>query len=402
MRRSVVSLLVVVAACSSGQDLAPEPPTTLAPAITTEPGRPGTVTSTSTTATSTTTPPATTLPPTTTTLRPLQSLGYEEVARLDFPVQLVGWRDGLSLVATKDGRVWVMEPDADIRPTPTLDITAQVVNQGERGLLSIAVDPEDPDRLFAHYSGPGGDTVVSELTYRDGTFGDERALLRLDQPASNHNGGMIQFGPDGALYVGLGDGGGSNDRFGNGQDRSTFLGGLVRLDTHAPDAEPELFQYGLRNPWRFWIDGDHIYVADVGQNAFEEVSVVPFTADVNHGWPITEGLHCFRPTSGCDTSGITLPVIEVAHGDGGTCSITGGVVYRGTAVPEITGHFFYSDFCGGYLRSLVYEEGQVVEEADWTDQVGVPGNVTSFGLDFFGEMYVLTTGSVLRVVAVRS
>jgi glucose/arabinose dehydrogenase len=253
-----------------------------------------------------------------------------------------------------------------------------------------------------HYSGSGGATVVSEFTHRDGFLADERVLLRLDQPAGNHNGGMLQFGPDGGLYLGLGDGGGSNDRFGNGQNRGTLLGGLVRLDVYAADAEPELFQYGLRNPWRFWIDSDLIYVADVGQNAFEEISVVTFSADLNLGWPITEGLHCFRPSSGCDTAGITLPVVEVEHGDAGTCSITGGIVYRGTEIPEVAGHYFYSDYCGGYLRSLRYEDGQVAEQTDWTEQVGVPGRVASFGYDFFGEMYVLTTDRILKVVAVRS
>jgi hypothetical protein len=144
-----------------------------------------------------------------------------------------------------------------------------------------------------------------------------------------------------------------------------------------------------------------IYIADVGQNSFEEVSVAPFQADINYGWPITEGLHCFRPSSGCDTAGLTLPVIEVAHGDAGTCSITGGMVYRGLEIPEINGHFFYSDYCGGYLRSFRYEDGEVVDGTDWTEQVGVPGQVASFGVDTWGEMYVLTTDRILRVVPVR-
>jgi hypothetical protein len=212
---------------------------------------------------------------------------------------------------------------------------------------------------------------------------------------------MLQFASDGYLYLGLGDGGGSNDRFGNGQNTDTLLGGLVRFDVDDPEAAPELYQYGLRNPWRFWIEGSVIYVADVGQNAFEEVSVASLEPGVNYGWPITEGLHCFRPSSGCDTSGLTPPVIEVGHGDAGTCSITGGVVYRGTAIPEIDGHFFYSDYCGGYLRSFRYEDGVVVEEADWTDQMGVAGRVTGFGIDGQGEMYLTTTDRLLKVVANR-
>ena len=320
-----------------------------------------------------------------------------------FPIQMVA-RPGAtdSYIATKEGRVWIF--DGSSVGESVLDIRDQVFNDGERGLLSIALHPDDTSRFFAHYTDNGGDTVVSEFGF-DGRQIDpasERFLLRVDQPAGNHNGGMIQFGPDGRLYVGLGDGGGSNDRFGNGQNRETLLGGIVAL---AVDGEPNsvLFQYGLRNPWRFWIDqeSETVYIADVGQNAYEEVSVAPFEANLNFGWPITEGLHCFRPPSGCDTAGLTLPVVEVNHGNGGTCSITGGVVYDGSAIPELAGHFFYSDFCGGYLRSLVWSDGQVVDEVDWTGDVGVPGQVVGFGVDGAREMYVMTTGRVLRVVAIR-
>lgn len=316
---------------------------------------------------------------------------------MDFPIQLVpvpGTQG--SLVATKDGRVWSFD-GTSIGPNPLLDIRDQVRNQGEQGLLSIAVHPVGTSRFFAHYSANDGDTVVSEFLFTDDGIEPrtERVLLRLDQPAGNHNGGMIQFGPDGALYVGLGDGGGANDRFGHGQNRESLLGGLVRIDVDG-QADPALFQYGLRNPWRFWIDGEDIYIADVGQNAFEEVSVASMEEGINYGWPITESLHCFRPSSGCDTSGLTLPVVEVAHGDSGTCSITGGVVYRGPAMPELDGTYFFSDYCGGYLRGLMDEE-----VTDYTDLVGDPGNVVSFGVDPHGEIYVLTTESVLKLAPLR-
>jgi len=211
---------------------------------------------------------------------------------------------------------------------------------------------------------------------------------------------MLQFGPDGLLYLGLGDGGGAGDRFGNGQDTGTLLGGLVALSVDG-DPNPTLFAYGLRNPWRFWIDAGLIYIADVGQNRFEEVTVAPLEPGLNYGWPITEGLSCFKPSSGCDVSGLTLPQVEVPLGEAGACAITGGIVYRGASIPELVGHYFYSDFCGGYLRSFRYEDGQVVDETDWTDQVGIPGRVVSFGVDGAGEMYVLTTDAVYRVVAVR-
>lgn len=366
----------------------------------------GTVATTVPPATTTTPPPTSTTSAattTSTTLGPLQSLAYQEVAALDFPVQLVP-RPGttISYIATKDGSIWFHDGES-LAEVPVLDISGQVRNRGEQGLLSLTLHPEDLTRLFVHYSDGNGDTVVSEFTMVSETEADpgsERVLLSLDQPASNHNGGMINFLPDGRLLIGLGDGGGAGDRFGNAQNRETLLGGLVALSVDG-DPAPVLYSYGLRNPWRFWIDGDDLYVADVGQNAFEEVTVTPLTPDINYGWPITEGLHCFRPAEGCDTEGLTLPVLEVAHDDAGTCSITGGVVYRGGAIPEIAGHYFYSDYCGGYLRSFRYENGEAVDQNDWTGQVGVAGQVTGFGIDPTGEMYLTTVDGVLKVVPIR-
>jgi len=396
MRRSLVAVALVLTACNGeGQKVAPTPPTS-SPAETTTSVLPD---STTTIRPTTTTTAA---PTTTTTLPPLQSLRYQEVASLDFPVQVVALPDAeFSYIATKDGRVWAYD-GTDVLDEPVLDINDRVRNSGEQGLLSITLDPNDGSRFYAHYSANDGDTVVSEFAFDAPSRVDpasEEVLLRLDQPARNHNGGMLQV-YDGHLFVGLGDGGGANDRYGNGQNTGTLLGGLVQISLTG-DPEPTLFQFGLRNPWRFWIDGDLVYISDVGQNAFEEVNVSPMTQGINYGWPITEGLHCFSPSSDCDTSGITLPVTEVSHGDEGTCSMTGGIVYRGSSIPEIDGHFFYSDYCGGYLRSIVYQEGEEVEEADWTGQVGVPGRVTGFGVDSQGEMYVTTTETVLVVVPVR-
>ena len=397
MRKIAVLVLAVVTACAT-QELAPTTSAGSDTTITTDPG----------TNTTTSPAPSTTVaePTTTTTLPELQGLAYEEVARMDFAIHMVPRNSTHSLLATKDGRIWWFDGTAS-EQEPALDISDKVRNQGEQGLLSIAVHPGDDGRLFVHYTANDGDTVVEEYGISEnGVIEPEpvRQLLRLGQPAGNHNGGMIQFGPDDSLYLGLGDGGGSNDRFNNGQNQDTLLGGLVRFDVHflSPGdvSEPELFQYGLRNPWRFWIDGEAIYIADVGQNAFEEISLASLEPDINYGWPITEGLHCFRPSSGCDTAGLTLPVIEIRHGDSGTCSITGGLVYWGPAIPEIQGQFFYSDFCGGYLRSIRSDEG-VAGEIDWTDQVGDAGSVASFGLDHNGEMYVLTTDRILKVVPVR-
>ncbi len=398
MRRAVVVLFLLIAACSGPQESVVRPsapPATVAAPSPTTTGRAAGPLPTVTTSTST--------PPVTEALPPLAGLAYEKVADLGFPVHMTASGGGeFAYIATKDGRVWAYD-GSRILDEPVLDIREKVRNRGEQGLLALALHPDDPSRLFVHYSANDGDTVVAEYGLATATRADpvtERVLLRLDQPASNHNGGMILFGPDGLLYLGLGDGGGAGDRFGNGQNTDTLLGGLVTLSVDG-DPNPTLFAYGLRNPWRFWIDGQLTYIADVGQNRFEEITVAELEAGKNYGWPITEGLHCFRPSSGCDPSGLTLPQVEVSHSDAGTCSITGGIVYRGEAIPEIAAHYFYSDFCGGYLRSFRYQNGEVADETDWTDQVGIPGQVVSFGVDQDGEMYVLTTDSVYRVVAVR-
>lgn len=394
MRRFAVliTIFLAVTACEPEQEIAATTPTT-------SPATPTTselVTSTSTAPAATS---STSQPTTTTTIAPFQGLAYEEVATVGFPIQVVPWGDDAALVASKDGQVWVLTA-GELADDPILDISDQVRNEGEQGFLSIVVHPEDNSRVFAHYSDNDGDTVVAEFAWDGESLIDERVILNHDQPAGNHNGGMLQFAPDGGLYLGLGDGGGANDRYGNGQNPETLLAGLVRIDVDTA-ADPVKWQSGLRNPWRFWFDEELVYIADVGQNAFEEINVAGLEEGVNYGWPITEGLHCFNPASACDTSGLTLPVIEVSHGDAGTCSITGGLVYRGAAIPEIAGHFFYSDYCGGYLRSFSYDDGAVVDETDWTDQVGVPGRIVSFGMDETGEMYVLTSDRILKVVAVR-
>lgn len=393
MRRALAVLGLLLVACTGEPDQ--EPPTSLQnPVPTTTTTSPGTTPTTVPTTTATTA--ATT---TSTVALDATVLAYQPVADLDFPVQMTARPgDPQSYVLTKGGRVWLYD-GAAISEEPVLDIADQVRDSGEQGLLSIALHPEDPSRIYLHYSDGSGDTVVSEFVLTAPGQADpssERVLLQVGQPAGNHNGGMLQFTPDGALLLGLGDGGGAGDRFGNGQNPDTLLGGLVSIDVEG-GSDPSLFAMGLRNPWRFWIDDTVIYIADVGQNAYEEISVAPLEPGLNFGWPIAEGLHCFAPSSGCDTSGQVIPIHEVEHGDAGTCSITGGVVYRGDAIPQLDGHYFYSDFCGGYLRSLLHVEGAATELRDWTEQVGVPGGVTGFGVDGAGEMYVTTTGQLLKV-----
>ena len=303
-----------------------------------------------------------------------------------------------SYLAEQGGRILYLAGDR-IADLPVLDITERVTFRGEQGLLGLAIHPAQPRRLFVHYSDRRGHTVVSEFSLSaDGKIADpnsERIVFFAQQPATNHNGGMIQFGPDGYLYLGLGDGGRADDYYGHGQRPDTPLAAMVRID---PDqATFQVWWYGLRNPWRFWIDEptDLVYIADVGQDAYEEISIAPLAeSGLNFGWPITEGLHCFEPRQGCETEGQTLPVLEIAHGDRGTCSVTGGIVYRGPAMPGLWGHYFYSDYCGGYLRSFRWNGALATDLREWATDLGP---VVSFGTDGTGEMYVLTAHTVYRV-----
>lgn len=424
MRRVVllVLLMLVVAACL--EEIAEPGSTSTTAAVTTTTGAttvPPTETSadsTSTTAETTTTTVATT----TTTTLPLLGLSYEKVAEgLSFPIFVdAPPGDPRIFIATKDGRIHIMK-DGRLLLEPFLDIAELVLNSNEQGFLGMAFHPSYADNglFYVHYSDRFGDTRLVE--YRVSDIPDladpetARQLLSIVQPASNHNGGMLAFGPDGYLYLALGDGGGANDRFGNGQRPDTLLGTILRLDSGGGDpygipsdnpfvgggGAPEVWAFGLRNPWRFSFDGDLIYIGDVGQNAWEEITVAPAAAGgLNHGWPITEGLHCFSPSSGCDQAGLTLPVLEYSHSDG--CSVTGGYVYRGAAIPELDGHYFYSDWCGGWLRSFRYENGQAVDQRDWTEQVGQLASVASFGTDSAGELYVTTAaGDVWKLVPQR-
>ncbi len=392
---SILAVALVVAACSD-----PAADGTVQPVTSSSVAGASVVPTTTVPESSTTAGPqtSTSAPATTTSTRAtLQGLGYQQVATAGFPMALIpdtaGDRD---LVLTRAGLVSDLAT-GDV----VLDISAKTRTDGERGLLwGLVGSPELDDALFLHYSDANGDTTVSRFDRTASGFDieSERILLRVDQPAGNHNGGGLVL-VDGFLYLGLGDGGGANDQFGQGQNFDTFLGGIVRIDPES--GESSLWAGGLRNPFRIWFDepSGTLAIADVGQNALEEVSIVPLDDQFrNFGWPITEGLSCFQ-SSNCDTTGITQPVLDISHGDAGTCSITGGVTYRGSAIPEIAGQYFFSDFCGGWLRSVTVESPYDV--TDWTADVGVPGQVVGFGTDRAGEMYVLTTGEILKVVPRR-
>jgi glucose/arabinose dehydrogenase len=309
-----------------------------------------------------------------------------------------------------------------LQTTPFLDITGRVQAGGERGLLSVAFHPQyATNRFFYVYyttrasgSLAAGDIVIERYTATTNPEVADPATAKLiittpHSQASNHNGGLLTFGPDGMLYAGLGDGGGSGDPFQTGQNQNALLGSLLRLDIAGdpytiPPSNPfvgqagkrgEIWAKGLRNPWRYAFDAPTalLYVADVGQGAREEVNVVPASqAGVNYGWSITEGSICYNAAS-CNTAGLTPPVLDYAH-TGGACSITGGYVYRGNAIPGIRGHYFYSDYCAGFIKSFRYENGAAVDQKDW----GIPTNlVSSFGVDFAGELYVISGNSILKV-----
>jgi glucose/arabinose dehydrogenase len=238
----------------------------------------------------------------------------------------------------------------------------------------------------------------------------ERRLLSVSQPFPNHNGGMIAFSPrDGFLYIGMGDGGSGGDPQGNGQNLDTLLGKMLRIDVDGRGAgeygipagnmtgagvRPEIWSYGLRNPWRFSFDSNgDLYIADVGQGDIEEVNYEPAGAGGrNYGWNTMEGSECFEPLEDCDRDGITLPVAEYDHDAGN--SITGGFVYRGQAIPELRGVYFYADYTSGLIGALRIEDGALVGAKDITSSINPDGvsRITTFGVDAQGEVYLLTGG----------
>lgn len=407
VRRVLVVLLLawLPAACSSVGG----PATSSVPVIGPPPGN-GTA-PTTTGAGTTTTEAATSTSPATTTTGDLR-LGLTEVAAgFTAPLFVAPFPgDGRLAVVEQDGRIRFVEGSG---PGPVLlDVRDLISFGGEQGLLGLAFHPEGDGRLYVDYTNREGDTVVAE--YRAGGTeaatpaanpASARILLTVDQPAANHNGGMLAFGPDGHLYIGLGDGGGAGDPYGNGQDTGSLLGSILRIDvdgdpyTIPPDnpfaeggGAPEVWAKGLRNPWRFSFDGDTLYIGDVGQDDWEEVDVVPLEPGLNFGWPVTEGRHCYRSDQ-CDPAAFRLPVVEYGHDAG--CSITGGYVYRGAALPGLTGAYIYGDYCSGMIRSFRMDAEGAYDLRDWTAMLGAVPGLTSFGVDLQGEIYLTTENGYL-------
>lgn len=297
-----------------------------------------------------------------------------------------------------------------------LDIRDRVLSTGnEEGLLSVALDPRfDVNRwVWTYYSmaNPRRSVLVRYTAGANGVIDKSSALMVLEQsqPFANHNGGAIRFGPDGLLYLGLGDGGSGGDPQNNAQNLGTLLGKIVRLDVRNSSAgEPyrvpadnpfvdragakgEVWAYGLRNPWRMAFDRDTgtLWVADVGQNAVEEVNTV--RRGQNLGWRIMEGDRCYNPSSGCDRTGLVLPVATYTH-SGGRCSITGGPAYRGVAVPEVSSTYLYADYCSGELWALPLDGGEPAIVARGLN------NVTSMATDSAGRIYLLRQGRAISTL----
>lgn len=333
-----------------------------------------------------------------------------------FPVHIAHAGDGSGrlFVVEQEGRVRLLHAGVPGSP-PFLDIADRVSCCGERGLLSIAFPPGFAQKryVYANYTDTNGDTVVARyfLTATSGLADpqSEEVVLTVEQPFANHNGGQLAFGPDGFLYVGMGDGGAGGDPQNNGQNPGTLLGKLLRIDVESgqapyavpptnpfvntPGYRPEIWALGLRNPWRFAFDrqtGD-LYIGDVGQNAYEEVDFQPGTSGggENYGWNIMEGAHCFRSSS-CDQRDLVLPVAEYDHAQG--CSVTGGMVYRGRRFPRLRGLYFYADYCSGRVWGL-RRDG-----SGWqtTLLLDTPYTIASFGEDEGGELYLTdyATGDV--------
>ena len=325
--------------------------------------------------------------------------------------------DGRIFVVEQPGRIRVIR-DGVLQTTPFLDITSRVLSGGERGLLSVAFHPNYASNHFFYVyftTQTNGDIRIERFTTTSNPEVADPASTKLilttaHSSQANHNGGLLAFGPDGMLYAGLGDGGGGGDPFHTGQDSSALLASLLRLDVDHGDpyAIPannpfvgqanhrgEIWAKGLRNPWRYAFDltTGLLYIADVGQGLHEEVDVMPASqGGVDYGWSIMEGASCYNASS-CNQTGLQLPIIDYTH-SGGACSITGGYVYRGSAIPAIRGHYFYSDYCAGFLKSFRYENGAAVDQKDW----GLTeSSVTSFGVDFAGEMYMISGNVILKL-----
>jgi glucose/arabinose dehydrogenase len=355
------------------------------------------------------------------------SITTESFARiLNSPLSMIAPDDGTGriFVANQVGQVWLVSRDGKVAKDLVVNLDDRILSGGEQGLLGIATHPgfaSDP-RVFVDFTNNEGDSVVASLTIDPAnpdrldpsTF---KRLLFVDQPYPNHNGGSIEFGLDGYLYIAFGDGGSGGDPHGNGQNPNALLGKILRIDVDKGDAnhayaipsdnpfattggKPEIWLLGMRNPWRISFDRENgdLWIGDVGQGLWEEVDVVRAGSPggLNFGWNITEGAHCYNATK-CNEAGLTKPVAEYGHDLG--CAITGGYVYRGSRYPFLVGTYLFSDNCSG--RIFAIDAGS--DGPSMPVEVGQGGgSVAGFGEGADGELYILTLeGSVNHLVAAR-
>jgi glucose/arabinose dehydrogenase len=409
MKRSILLLVLFIAACNGQGTLTSAPSTP-----TTDPVPATSASPTDLPVTHTPGPdPATEPPPTpsgaTTFPDPTAYAWQPFLSGLQRPVDLQADGSGRLFIVEKVGRIRIVEND-QLLEAPFLDISDRVGSDGnEQGLLGLAFHPgyRENGRFFVNYTDTSGDTVIARFQVSsDPNVADpasEVQLLGVNQPFPNHNGGVLAFGPDGYLYAGLGDGGAAGDPMGNAQKTDTLLGKILRLDVDSaePYAVPadnpfgnEIWAYGLRNPWRLSFDrstGD-LYIGDVGQGQWEEIDFLPVGSPggANFGWDHREGAHDFE---GGGPEGMIDPIAEYSHPEGG-CSVTGGYVYRGT-LPEWNGIYLYSDYCTGMIWGLIRaQEG-------WQNELlfDLDVTITSFGQDSSGEIYLVSdSGDILRLV----
>lgn len=348
---------------------------------------------------------------------------FPNLSAFPFPVYLCGAGDNTNRIFVTDlyGKIYVFPNDSNVNESQKkifLDIVNLARYDGEMGLLGIAFHPNYASNgyFYVNYNDVNdGKTTISRFSRSAGDPDkadslSEFKILQIYQPYPNHKGGMIFFGADGYLYVAMGDGGSQGDPGNRAQNPDSLLGKILRIDVDhtsgslnyaIPPDNPyaisggakEVYALGFRNPWRVSEDRETglIYAGDVGQNAYEEIDILQ--KGKNYGWRITEGFHCYNPASGCDTSGITMPIKEYDH-TGGNCSITGGFVYRGARRPELTGAYIYGDYCSGKISMLRYKNGTVTQDSMLID---TPNLILSFGMDEQKELYCLAqNGRIYR------
>jgi glucose/arabinose dehydrogenase len=357
------------------------------------------------------------------------TIALAKVADVNAPVLAIGAGDGSGrlFIVEKGGRIRIVK-NGSLLATPFLDISGSVSRGSEQGLLGLAFHPafETNRKFYVNFTSTSGTTVVREYKASSSdpdrvAAGSGRTLLKIGQPYPNHNGGMLAFGRDGYLYIGTGDGGSAGDPGNRAQSLQNLLGKMLRIDVNGttstkqyriPRSNPyvgragldEIWQRGLRNPWRFSFDRStgNLWIGDVGQGTWEEVDRAVRTSTgpgkaVNWGWRMMEGRHCYKPSTGCNTTGKRKPLAEYKHAEG-RCSITGGYVYRGSSIPALRGYYVYGDYCTGEVWAVA---AGASAPATGIRLLDTPRMIAGFGQDDRGELYLcdLAGDAVYRIVA---